>query len=333
MVHNEVFEWYAMKKNGELFWVEVALKKTSLGGQDRVLALIRDINEKKQTALQLENYKNRLEMLVKERTAELETANKELTNANTELFGQRAEIETALNSLQDAQRQLVQAEKMASLGVLASGIAHEINNPLNFIYGGVLGIENYIHDHLKEHAEALRPLLEGIQVGAKRAADIVASLDHYTRLDNLPRIQCDVHSVIDNCLVILKNQLKNRIEINKEYTDKPCTIICNEGKLHQAILNILLNASQAIADKGTISITTLIENQQLIISITDTGCGIRPEDIPKITDPFFTTKDPGKGTGLGLSIAYNIVQEHRGTLEFESELREGTRVTITLPLS
>jgi two-component system NtrC family sensor kinase len=272
-------------------------------------------------------------MLVKERTAELETANKELTAANKELFGQRAEIETALDSLQDAQRQLVQAEKMASLGVLASGIAHEINNPLNFIYGGILGIENYINDHLKEHSETLKPLLDGIQVGAKRAADIVASLDHYTRLDNLPRVECDVHSVIDNCLVILKNQLKNRIVINKKYTDQPCTMICNEGKLHQAILNILLNASQAIEEKGTISISTLLENQQLVIAIADTGYGISEENLPRITDPFFTTKDPGKGTGLGLSIAYNVVQEHGGTLEFESKMGKGTKVIITLPVS
>ncbi len=331
--NKQVFDWHARKKSGEIFWVEVALKKTSIGGKDRILALIRDINEKKQTALQLENYKNRLEILVKERTAELEKANKELTAANKELFGQRAEIETALNSLQDAQQQLVQAEKMASLGVLASGIAHEINNPLNFIYGGVLGIENYINDNLKEHTETLKPLLEGIHVGAKRAADIVASLDHYTRLDNLPRIECDVHSVIDNCLIILKNQLKNRIEIHKDYTAEPCAIICNEGKLHQALLNILLNASQAIGEKGTISISTASENQQFVISIADTGCGISEENLPRITDPFFTTRDPGKGTGLGLSIAYNVVQEHGGTLEFESQPGKGTRVTITLPVS
>lgn len=331
--NNQVFDWQARKKGGALFWVEVALKKTSIGGQDRVLAVVRDINEKKQTALQLENYRNKLEILVRERTAELEAANRDLTAANQELFGQRAEIESALNSLQATQQQLLQAEKMASLGILASGIAHEINNPLNFIYGGMLGIENYIQDHLKDHAGALKPLLEGIQVGARRAADIVASLDHYTRLDDLPRVQCDLHAVIDNCLVILRNQLKNRISISRDYTPEPCLIVCNEGKIHQAILNILMNASQAIGEKGTISISTASDGQQAVISITDTGCGISDENLPRITDPFFTTRDPGKGTGLGLSIAYNVFREHGGTMDFESELEKGTRVIITLPAS
>jgi PAS domain S-box-containing protein len=330
--HKRVFDWHARRKGGELFYVEVALKKTSIGGEERVLAFVRDIDEKKQTALQLENYKNRLETLVKERTAELETTNKELTAANQELFGQRAELESTLSNLQEVQNQLVQSEKMASLGILVSGIAHEINNPLNFIYGGILGIENYIDEHLKNHAKELKPLLEGIQVGARRAADIVASLDHYTRLDNLPRIKCDIHTVIENCLVILKNQMKNRIEIRKDYTREPCVITCNEGKIHQALLNILLNASQAIEDQGSVSITTSMDSQQVVITIADTGCGISKKNLSRITDPFFTTRDPGKGIGLGLSIAYNVFQEQGGTLDFESEVGKGTKVIITLPV-
>jgi signal transduction histidine kinase len=266
-----------------------------------------------------------LEVLVKERTEELETANKELTAANKEL-------ETALSILQNAQKQLIQSEKMASLGVLSAGIAHEINNPLNFIYGGIMGLENYINENLKDHIEEVAPLIEGIHVGAKRAADIVTGLNHYSRHDELPRVKCEMHSIIDNCLVILINQLKNRIEIQKRYTNQSSALICNEGKLHQAILNILANAGQAIEEKGTITITTSIEKQKFIISIADTGCGISAKNLPKITDPFFTTKDPGKGTGLGLSITYNIVQEHKGTLEFESQPGKGTKVIIALPL-
>jgi PAS domain S-box-containing protein len=327
-----LLDWHARKKNGVLFWVEIAIKKVIIGGDERALAIIRDVNEKKETALQLENYKNRLETLVRERTEELETANKELTFANTELSGQRAELESALSDLQKAQTRLIQSEKMASLGVLVSGIAHEINNPLNFIYGGLVGLENYIMENFRERREEMSPFMEGIRVGAKRAADIITSLNHYSRRDDLPRIPCDIHSILDNCLLMLNNQLKSRIKIEKLYAREPYTLVCSEGKLHQAILNLLTNAVQAIRDKGTITIATVVGKQNLTLTIADTGSGISDEDLHRITDPFFTTRDPGKGKGLGLSITYTIVQEHNGTLEFESQLGKGTKVIIMLPL-
>lgn len=330
---NQVFDWYARKKNGELFWVEVVLKKISIGGTDRVLAFVRDVNEKKQTAIQLENYKNKLEILVKDRTEELETTNKELIATNKELFQQRDELKTTLNRLQNAQKQLVQSEKMASLGVLSAGIAHEINNPLNHIYGGIMGLEDYFRENLKDHGEILIPLLESIRNGASRAADIVKSLNHYSRHDETRLTRCDIHTIIDNCLMILNNQINHRIEIEKQFTGNPHEIYCREGKMHQALFNIILNAVQAIEKKGTISLKTRMENQQLTVSIEDTGCGINPENLPKITDPFFTTKDPGKGTGLGLSISYNIIREHNGTMSFESQPGKGTRVILMLPVN
>jgi PAS domain S-box-containing protein len=330
---NEIrIDWHARKKSGALFWTEIAIKKASIGGEERILAIVRDVNERKETALQLENYKNRLETLVRERTEELEQANKELTAANSELSGQRAELESALFNLEKAQNQLIQSEKMASLGVLVSGIAHEINNPLNFIYGGLLGLENYIKENIMERREEMSPFLEGIQVGAKRAADIVTSLNHYSRRDDLPRISCDIHTIIDNCLLMLGNQIKNRIEIETHYSSEPFTLVGNEGKLHQAILNLLTNAIQAIQDKGTITIATIVTRQNMTLTITDTGSGISHENLKRITDPFFTTRDPGKGTGLGLSITYIIIKEHDGTLEFESVLGKGTKAIVTLPL-
>lgn len=267
-----------------------------------------------------------LEVLVEERTENLETVNHELVN-------QREELVAALDSLQHAQKQLIQSEKMASLGVLSSGIAHEINNPLNFIYGGMLALENYIDDHLPDHHEKLKYTVESIREGVRRASDIIKSLSLYTRSDDSPVARADIHAIIDNCLMILNNQMKYRIDVKKNYTGKPFVLLCNEGKINQTILSILLNACQAIGDKGTISVTTRTDNGYLTVTIADTGCGIRSEDLSKITDPFFTTKDPGKGTGLGLSIALSIVKEHNGTLEFESKPGEGTTVTLTLPLN
>ena len=274
-----------------------------------------------------------LEIAVSERTRELETANKELKVTNEELSGQREELEDTISNLHKTQKQLIQSEKMASLGVLAAGVAHEINNPLNFINGGVVGLESYVHDHLKDHAGDLEPLIEGIQEGVKRASEIVTSLNHYSRHADTPLIACDIHSIIDNCLIMMSNQLKYKVEVQKIFTDKKYTLLCNEGKLHQAVLNILANAEHAIEDKGSIIITTNVVNDKLIITITDTGCGISQENLLRITDPFFTTKDPGKGTGLGLSITYNILQEYNGTLEFESQLGIGTKVIITLPVT
>jgi PAS domain S-box-containing protein len=330
---NQIFDWHAKRKNGEVFWVEVALKKASIGGKDRVLAFVRDINEKKSMAIELENYKNSLEELVKNRTAELETANRQLMDANKALAKQRTELEQALSNLKETQKQLVHSEKMASLGLLSAGIAHEINNPLNFIYGGVIGLENYVAENMHNHTDDLKPFIEGIRIGVKRAADIVTSLNNYSRRDEVLGIRNEIHSIIDNCLTMLKNQLKHKIEVEKKYTNDTFTLFCNESKLHQAILNILTNAVQAIPDKGKITITTKVENNKLVLLIADTGIGISKENLPKITDPFFTTKEPGKGTGLGLSITLSIIEEHKGTMDFISEVDKGTTVIITFPIN
>jgi len=317
---------------GNTHWLSGNISKITLNNQIVLQTISRDITEKKMIEKELEKHKNHLEQLVNERTEELKKANEELQAANEELYHQRKEIEEALAGLKEAQDKLVQSEKMASLGLLAAGVAHEINNPLNFIQGGAINIVDYVNEKLTEHKDELSPLLEAIQIGVKRAADIVTSLNHYSRRDDLPMTDCNVHAIIDHCLVILNNQIKNRIEVIKEYSDITFLVECSEGRLHQVFLNILANSVQAIADKGTVSIFTEIKKDRCIISFTDTGCGISPEILHKITDPFFTTKDPGKGTGLGLSITYNILKEYDGTLEFESQPGKGTKVFVTLPV-
>ncbi|RPH32128.1 MAG: PAS domain S-box protein [Bacteroidales bacterium] len=314
------------------FLVSGAPVENSKGEIIGSIGTMMDITEKKIIEKELSLYRNKLEILVEKRTEELETTNEELTATNEVLYDQRKDLEAALKNLKEAQDKLVQSEKMASLGVLAAGVAHEINNPLNFIYGGIVGLETYFNENLKEHITEVSPFIEGINVGVKRAAAIVTSLNHYSRKDDLPCAECNVHEIIDNCLVMLNNQLKNRIEVIKNYTDLPYSIICNEGRIHQVFLNIIANSAQAIDGNGTITIFTHVIEKTIAITIEDTGCGIAHDILPKITDPFFTTKDPGKGTGLGLSITYNIIKEYNGSLEYESRIGVGTKATVKLPI-
>lgn len=291
-----------------------------------------DITNKKKVEIELEQYRNQLELLVKERTEELGATVEELHSANEDLFEQKEELENTINALHVAQNQLVQQEKMASLGLLSAGIAHEINNPLNFISGGSLAINSYLNDNCKEHFDEIKPLLEAINTGVSRASEIVTSLSHYSRKDDLPFAECKIHSIIDNCLVMLQNQLKNKVEVRRKYSKNLQTIFANEGKLHQAMLNIISNAEQSIENTGIITIETELQDSNIIIKITDTGSGISEDDLQKIYDPFFTTKAPGKGTGLGLSITFNIIKEHKGTILYQSELQKGTTAIVTLPI-
>lgn len=241
-------------------------------------------------------------------------------------------LNLTVEELKTTQEHLVESEKMASIGILAAGVAHEINNPLNFIHGGVLFLENYFKDNLPDHIENVLPVIDGINTGVKRTADIVKKLNQYNTDNTLLLSNCDLHGIIDNCLIMLNNQYENRIEVLKYYTEIPYTYQGNEEKLHEAFLNILENAVHAIEDKGKITILTNIVREAFQITITDNGHGITLQNIKKIFDPFFTTKAPGLGTGLGLSIAYNIIQEHHGTIKVESRPKLGTKVRVILPL-
>ena len=320
-------------KNGEWRWVDeygVGIKRE--GKFMWIEGFIADITVKKKTELELQQYQNHLEKLVDERTLELAATNKELKESNEELVAQRETLEKTLNDLKVTQDQLIQAEKMASLGILTAGVAHEINNPLNYIYNGTVAIESFILDHYTKEAEEIMPLFEAINKGVKRISEIIKSMNKYSRSEKLPHSLCNLQEIIDDCLIMLFNKYKNRIEIVKKYPEKPSLTIANEGQLHQAFLNIIANAVQAITDKGKITIEIENKNNEFIIVVADTGAGIAEENLRHVFDPFFTTKDPGEGTGLGLAITKRIINDHQGIITCTSSLNKGTQFLIQLPL-
>ena len=216
------------------------------------------------------------------------------------------------------------ADKMASLGMLIAGVSHEINNPLNFIKGGVNEISKEIKSIDLEKQKEISIFINIINEGVNRAFSILKGLSHFSRDTDILTEQCDVYKIIDNCLVILNNKMKNRITIEKKYAVDSFILMGNDRKLHQAFLNILSNAEQAMPHGGTIRIESQLKNGQKVISFEDTGVGILKENMSKISDPFFTTKAPGEGTGLGLSITYKIIENIGGKINVSSTINKGS---------
>jgi len=231
--------------------------------------------------------------------------------------------------LKSTQKLLIRSEKMASLGVLASGIGHEINNPLNFIKNGVVALSQFVEKSENDEAE-LKPFIDIINEGVSRSTSIVNSLSHFSHTSASMVEECDLHAIIDNCLLILNPKLEGNIEIVKGFTKKSVLVVGNAGKLHQSMLNILSNAQQAMERGGTLTVTTGARNDKVIIAIKDTGTGILEENLLKISDPFFTTKAPGSGIGLGLFITYSIIEEHGGEVHVTSNPNKGTEFIVTL---
>jgi signal transduction histidine kinase len=249
------------------------------------------------------------------------------------------------------------------LGELVAGIAHEINNPINFIYGNIIHLERYskslldlidkysqTDDSLPEDKkgelqaikkeididflkEDIKDLLESCKEGTERTKKIIADLKNFSRLEDNVLIEFDIAREIDTTLNILRNKLKNRITIHKNYPDDLPKIEVYGGQLNQVFMNILDNAQYAIDGTGDIFIDVVFERKNVIIEIRDTGKGIDQKNLNKIFEPFFTTKPIGEGTGLGLSIAYKVVQNYGGTMDVKSEIGKGTNFKIVLPIS
>jgi two-component system NtrC family sensor kinase len=274
---------------------------------------------------------------------------------------QKRELHLTLENLKLAQSQLIQSEKMASVGVLTAGIAHELNNPINFVHGNVYPLQqdlNEVFAMLEEYDEAIKnnkleghfaevqalkekiefsflikeifSLLNGIEEGAHRSSEIIKGLRSFSRLDDEMCQFYDIHEGIDSSLVLLQNKIKDKIAVRKDYGDFE-GLECFPSKLNQVIMNILTNSIQAMDGEGELFIQTISSAIGIKIIIKDNGKGMTPEVKEHIFDPFFTTKDVGQGTGLGLSISYGIIEKHNGNIDVISEPGKGTEFIISLP--
>lgn len=295
------------------------------------LFLKKHLGQLRRTESELEKHRDKLQELVMDKTRDLDQAVKDLYVKNEVINRQNAELRQALKELQDTQAQLMQSDKMASLGVLTAGVAHEINNPLNYIAGGVAGLRSVIQEYNSQN-ERTDLFMDSINQGIERISFIVSGLNNFSRNTDKYDEACNINEILEHCLVIINSQLTDTISVVRNFSDTPLVIQGNVGQLHQVFINVLMNALQSIENNGTLTISSSAKNNTAFVEISDTGCGIEEENMSKITDPFFTTKAPGEGTGLGLSITYNIIKRHKGSLSFKSEPNSGTIVTIELPV-
>jgi two-component system NtrC family sensor kinase len=325
-------------KNGSIVWVKLTVSPMWAIGEhpDYNIAVVEDITERK---------------LIEEA---LRTSHEELGKA--------------YNDLKSAQVRVLHQEKMASIGQLAAGVAHEINNPIGFISSNLNSLRRYtdkiaafsrmqneaiekiptngdgqiekILEEIREQKKSIKfdyivddlgNIIDESLDGADRVRKIVRDLKSFSRSDDSEFTSADINAGIESTINIVWNELKYKATLEKEFGVIPPTR-CNIGQLNQVFMNILVNASHAIPTQGTITVKTRSADGNIYVAIADTGTGIPAETLGKIFDPFFTTKEVGKGTGLGLSIAYDIIKKHKGEIKVDSEVGKGTSFTISIPI-
>jgi two-component system, NtrC family, sensor kinase len=265
----------------------------------------------------------------------------ELYSSKREIADGKRELERMYAELQATQTQLVQSAKMASLGELVAGIAHEINNPLAFALshldtaqrtlGPIAAATNPAASAAAQHWEKLQSRLREMTIGLTRIRDLVIKLRTFSRLDGDERGTAKIEDCVESVITILGHRLKDRVSIQRNF-GQPESIDCYPGLLNQALMNLIANSLDAIEGEGTVTVTTGAAGDRYLIAVSDTGSGIPLAVRQRIFEPFFTTKAVGSGTGLGLSITYSIVEKHGGTISVECPPSGGTVMTISLPM-
>jgi len=314
-----------------------------------------EVGERRRAEESLVQLNENLELRVAKRTSELNQLNRQLEDSH-------AELEEAYGNLQTQQATILQQDRMACIGQLAASVAHDINNPIGFVAGNLDVLKSYwgkvsafvaVQDEalrssaspelLTQVAESRRALkvdhvldefdavLDESHEGTERVSTIVLNLKGFSRLDEKEARLTDIHECLESTLNIVLNELRYKADIKKEYGDIP-QLLCYPQQLNQVFMNLLINASQAIERWGEITIRTWADRENAFVAISDTGCGIAEENLHKLFEPFFSTKEAGVGTGLGLSIVREIVKKHQGDITVESLSGKGAVFTVRLPL-
>ncbi|MDD4294120.1 MAG: ATP-binding protein [Candidatus Omnitrophica bacterium] len=319
--------------------------------------LYKEIDKHKETQEELE--KKNIEMRV---------TNKYLADNERAIKNMFADIKEANDELKRAQNQLIQSEKLASIGQLSAGVAHEINNPLGFVNSNLSTLDKYVRSlerilieldslqtsvkngdvaeaqrieeqiaHIEDELDIqyimkdIHNLLKESQDGLDRIKKIVMDLKTFSRRDEKVKTMEDINKVIDGVINIVWNEIKYKAELEKEYGDIP-KIECNPQQLGQVFINLLTNAVQAMDNRGKITVRTHIKDRNVYVDVIDTGRGMSPEIAKNIFEPFFTTKKSGVGTGLGLSLSYDIIKAHKGHITVDSTVGKGTKFTVIIPV-